>query len=298
MPAWLHTDNARNEAYVVARRSVLADEESALRAQLSTLDHRHELRTALGDAARLQWVLENVRALETGDLFCWITGWTSEFAGHRLASALDRSGARSILHHPPPPPGAARTAAAREPMVGAAIRDLQPRAGHSVAQRGRPQCAARDRRAADVRLHVCRCGPGTRNRGRWLPDAQPLAACAPVHRGWLLRGRIRPVVRQCVQPARHPPPVDRPSRRSVDDSARSVDRRRRAADDRTGTPGRRGPLARRPCRLVDVRCRIHRGLPGATLRACVVDRNRIRRRRAQRCSAWATRGAHVDWRPA
>jgi V/A-type H+/Na+-transporting ATPase subunit I len=107
MPAWLHTDMARNEAYVTARQAVLANEEAALRGQLAALDDRHELRTALGDAARLQWVLENVRALETGDLFCWITGWTSELAGHRLASALDRSGARAILHHPPPPVGAA-----------------------------------------------------------------------------------------------------------------------------------------------------------------------------------------------
>jgi V/A-type H+-transporting ATPase subunit I len=106
MPAWLHTDMARNEAYVAARMEVLAREDAALRAQLSELDDRHDLRTALGDAARLQWVLQNVHALESGDLFCWITGWTSELAGHRLASALDRSGARSILHHPPPPPGA------------------------------------------------------------------------------------------------------------------------------------------------------------------------------------------------
>jgi V/A-type H+-transporting ATPase subunit I len=107
MPAWLHTDMPRNEAYVAARLSVLAGEETALRAQLEALDERHDMRTALGDAARLQWVLENVRSLETGDLFCWITGWTSELAGHRLASALDRSGARAILHYPPPPPGAA-----------------------------------------------------------------------------------------------------------------------------------------------------------------------------------------------
>jgi len=106
MPAWLHTDLTRNESYVAARLDVLAREDAALRAQLTVLDGRHELRTALGDAARLQWVLQNVRALESGDLFCWITGWTSELEGHRLASALDRSGARAILHHPPPPPGA------------------------------------------------------------------------------------------------------------------------------------------------------------------------------------------------
>jgi len=106
MPSWLHTDRERNEAYVAKRLLVLASEEASLRAQLGALDGHHDLRTALGDAARLQWVLENVRALETGDLFCWITGWTSELAGQRLASALDRSGARAILHHPPPPPGA------------------------------------------------------------------------------------------------------------------------------------------------------------------------------------------------
>jgi V/A-type H+-transporting ATPase subunit I len=106
MPAWLHTDMARNAAYVAARRAVLEDEETRLRAQLSALDARHDLRLALGDAARLHWVVQNVRALESGDLFCRITGWTSELAGHRLASALDRSGARAILHHPPPAEGA------------------------------------------------------------------------------------------------------------------------------------------------------------------------------------------------
>jgi V/A-type H+-transporting ATPase subunit I len=105
-PAWLHTDMVRNEAYVAARLAVLEREDAALRVQLSVLDDRHELRAALGDASRLQWVLQNVRALETGDLFCWITGWTSELAGHRLASVVDRSTARAILHHPPPPPGA------------------------------------------------------------------------------------------------------------------------------------------------------------------------------------------------
>ncbi len=115
MPSWLHTDMARNEAYVAARESVLAREDTALRAQLAALSDRHELTTALSDAARLQWVLQNVRALESGNLFCWITGWTSELAGHRLASALDRSGARAILHHPPPPPAAKAPLLLRNP---------------------------------------------------------------------------------------------------------------------------------------------------------------------------------------
>ena len=47
MPAWLHTDMARNEAYVAARLAVLTGEETALRSQLAGLDERHDLRTAL-----------------------------------------------------------------------------------------------------------------------------------------------------------------------------------------------------------------------------------------------------------
>ncbi|MEO8752900.1 MAG: ATPase [Casimicrobiaceae bacterium] len=105
MPPWLHNDMARNESYVATRLSMLGREDQALRGQLSALGDRHDVRTALGDAARLQWVLQNVHALESGDLFCWITGWTSELAGPRLAGALDRSGARSILRHPQAPPG-------------------------------------------------------------------------------------------------------------------------------------------------------------------------------------------------
>jgi V/A-type H+-transporting ATPase subunit I len=44
-----------------------------------------------------------VRALEAGDLFCWITGWTSDLDGVRIGAALERSGARALLHFPPPP---------------------------------------------------------------------------------------------------------------------------------------------------------------------------------------------------
>ena len=48
---------------------------------------------------------QSVRGLESGDLFCWITGWTSDLQGHRLASALDRNGLRAIVYYASPPPG-------------------------------------------------------------------------------------------------------------------------------------------------------------------------------------------------
>ena len=105
VPAWLRRDMPDNEAYLATRLAALEREEAQARAALEALHERHELHAALGDASRLHWVSENVRSLESGDLLCWITGWTSDFRGDDLASALDRSGARAILHYPSPPPG-------------------------------------------------------------------------------------------------------------------------------------------------------------------------------------------------
>ena len=105
LPPWLGVDRAGNEAAIEARwQAAQADEESA-RGTLATLADRHDLRTALADARRLQWVLDNVRVLESGDLFTWITGWTSCPESAALERAVEDSGARALLHFPPPPPG-------------------------------------------------------------------------------------------------------------------------------------------------------------------------------------------------
>jgi V/A-type H+-transporting ATPase subunit I len=105
-PPWLRPDAEATERYIAPRLEAIEREAQQLRAQLETLHARHDLYVALGDATRLQWVIENVRALESGDLLCWITGWTSDFAGATLAAALERSGARALLHFPPPTPKA------------------------------------------------------------------------------------------------------------------------------------------------------------------------------------------------
>jgi V/A-type H+-transporting ATPase subunit I len=49
-------------------------------------------------------VIEHVQALESGDRFAWVTGWTSDRDGASLAEAVDRSGARALLHFGKPPP--------------------------------------------------------------------------------------------------------------------------------------------------------------------------------------------------
>jgi len=105
-PAWLRADAEETERYIAPRLDALEREEHRLRGEIEALHGKHGLHTALSDANRLQWVIQNVRALESGDLFCWITGWTSDFAGSRLAAALERSGARALLHFPAPGPKA------------------------------------------------------------------------------------------------------------------------------------------------------------------------------------------------
>jgi|KBSMisStaDraftv2_1062788.scaffolds.fasta_scaffold21332_3 V/A-type H+-transporting ATPase subunit I len=106
VPPWLATDPALNQAHVSRRLAALESEMAGLGATLSAVSARHGLPCALGDAYRLQWLLQNVHALETGDLLCWITGWSSETRLASLARALEACGARALLHYAAAPAGA------------------------------------------------------------------------------------------------------------------------------------------------------------------------------------------------
>ena len=104
-PQWLEPSAAQSARSIGPRLAALDAEREKLAAALEASHARHDLLAALGDAHRLQWVMRNVRSLEAGNLFCWITGWTSDFAGASLAAALESSGARALLRFPPPPRG-------------------------------------------------------------------------------------------------------------------------------------------------------------------------------------------------
>lgn len=106
LPPWLCRDRAGNEAAIEAGRLAARAREDAARAGLAALAGRHGLRTALADAERLQWVLDNVRELESSPLFTWITGWTTMPDPAALEQAVEDSGARALLRFAPPPPGA------------------------------------------------------------------------------------------------------------------------------------------------------------------------------------------------
>ncbi|HEX7439719.1 MAG TPA: hypothetical protein VF319_06435, partial [Caldimonas sp.] len=105
VPGWLHADADINRSYVQERLLALERERTEMNAALDALNLRHDLSRALGDANRLQWVMHNVNALEAGELFCWITGWSSDARGDMLAQALQACPARALLHYAAPPAG-------------------------------------------------------------------------------------------------------------------------------------------------------------------------------------------------
>jgi V/A-type H+-transporting ATPase subunit I len=103
VPAWLKRGLAGNLEWIGQRREAIDAELGRLRGTLESLHRTHDLRRALGDAHRIDWVLRNVRALEAGEWFCWLTGWSSDPDGHSLLGALEQAGVRALLHFPPPP---------------------------------------------------------------------------------------------------------------------------------------------------------------------------------------------------
>ncbi len=110
LPAWL-----ANDPDVIARRLAgLQERAVALRGELAALHERHGLRRALGDAARMQWLLRHVPALDAGEWIAWITGWT-DAGGAVLAAALERAGVPALLHFPPPPAGRGAPLVLRNP---------------------------------------------------------------------------------------------------------------------------------------------------------------------------------------
>lgn len=100
---WLTGNRSANITAANERLERIGAERKGLDNALERLNARHGLRESLGDLLRLQWVIEHVQALESGERFAWLTGWTSDAQGADLARAVDRSGARALLHFAKPP---------------------------------------------------------------------------------------------------------------------------------------------------------------------------------------------------
>jgi len=101
--SWLKDDLVQNQTYIEMRLDEIEREQKAAAAQIAQSHDTHGLRTLLGDARRLEWMIENVRALDGGEYFVRVTGWTIDFEGTALSAAIDDCGARALLHFPAAP---------------------------------------------------------------------------------------------------------------------------------------------------------------------------------------------------
>lgn len=102
VPDWLLDGAVAVRTRVAARLMAVESEAGRLRGELADHNAAHELSRTLGELDRVRWLARHAAAIETGTLFTWITGWTSDRT--RIAGALDRSGARALPRFPRQPP--------------------------------------------------------------------------------------------------------------------------------------------------------------------------------------------------
>jgi V/A-type H+-transporting ATPase subunit I len=106
-PSWLKGGAADSLARIRARRTFLATRRVHLLAELDTLFEEYHLDSVLGDLLWLEWFVSRVGGLElASERLVWITGWTDDLDGSRLAAALDRADTHALLRFGPPPAGA------------------------------------------------------------------------------------------------------------------------------------------------------------------------------------------------
>jgi V/A-type H+-transporting ATPase subunit I len=103
VPEWLRPSAEENLALIADRRGVRVQDAAAARAALEQIHERHRLALILGDIVRATWCFENVGAIEGGEVFSRITGWTSEHPS--LTAAIESSEARALASFPKPPRG-------------------------------------------------------------------------------------------------------------------------------------------------------------------------------------------------
>ncbi|HTN48010.1 MAG TPA: hypothetical protein VMK32_01115 [Burkholderiaceae bacterium] len=102
-PDWLQPSTEANLALVAEKRVEAQAVVDQLRNELDLLSAQHGLPAALADIARATWCFEHGGAIEQGDVFARITGWTADREG--VVRALESSEARALATFPRPPRG-------------------------------------------------------------------------------------------------------------------------------------------------------------------------------------------------
>ncbi|HET9025746.1 MAG TPA: hypothetical protein VFN64_14330 [Burkholderiaceae bacterium] len=112
-PDWLQPSAAANLSLVADKFAEKQKEIAQLRAELAAVSARHEMARALGDIARATWCVEHGGAIDQGEVFARITGWTAD--REKVVRALEGCDARALATFPRPPRGARAPLVLRNP---------------------------------------------------------------------------------------------------------------------------------------------------------------------------------------
>ncbi|HKJ10585.1 MAG TPA: hypothetical protein VKA76_15970, partial [Gammaproteobacteria bacterium] len=126
VPAWLTGTAPEAIRRLDSRLQALDTELTQLRAAIARSQQEHGLHEVLGDVARLEWFLAQVRYFPASDNLAWVRGWTSDPDGAGLQRAIRDSGARALVHLVEPPPDAHAPMVLRNPPWARAF-ELFPR---------------------------------------------------------------------------------------------------------------------------------------------------------------------------
>jgi V/A-type H+-transporting ATPase subunit I len=112
-PDWLQPSASANLTLVAGRIAEQKQAAVQLRAELAAISARHGLDRALGDIARATWCFEHGGAIDQGEVFARITGWTAD--REQVVRALERCDARALATFPRPPRGVRAPLVLRNP---------------------------------------------------------------------------------------------------------------------------------------------------------------------------------------
>ncbi|MEJ2646097.1 MAG: hypothetical protein P8180_14465, partial [Gammaproteobacteria bacterium] len=126
VPTWLTGNKPQALRRLDSRLQALDTELTQLRAAIARSQQEYSLHEVLGDVARLEWFLAQVRYFPASDNLAWVRGWTSDPDGAGLQRAIRDSGARALVHLVETPPDAQAPMVLRNPPWARAF-ELFPR---------------------------------------------------------------------------------------------------------------------------------------------------------------------------
>jgi V/A-type H+-transporting ATPase subunit I len=105
LPAWLPPAADKALLAIDERLAALGKQRADIAAQLSALSEKLSIAAALADVALIEWLNAHAKDLRGSERLAWVTGWTSDVAGHELRRALDACKVRYILRYAEAPAG-------------------------------------------------------------------------------------------------------------------------------------------------------------------------------------------------